>query len=1122
MDALTKQILSHPAYAALKSHISEKITPVLLTGVVGVAEALFVSAYSADENIPLIYAAETPAAAGKLFEELRALNANVYFYPAHEVSDYFAEFAGKEAEFLRLSALRALLCQSSPIIILSAEALLQKTCTPEALLDAGFELFPGDILPPDELIKKLVSGGYERSHAVEGAGQFAVRGGIVDIFPFGEDAPARLEYWDDEIDSIRLLDAASLRSVDKLEQLSVFPVTEKLGEAIPLLDFFPEDAVIFFGEPTRAKESIEQFCEDFASAKELGEKSSNLSAERLGGLSCALISPEELYSGLNSQKTAVFSALGSRAPGFDIKVKISADIRSVPPYRYRTELFLKELRSLTGKYTVFVLSKDEGNLRRLTDSLLDAGIDAAYITDPEKLKAVPGGIYASVGRIAHGFISDAIKLAVFAESDFAGERKQPKKRSQSSRKNKNRRAIDSFSELAPGDYVVHDTYGIGIFNGVESISVDGISKDYLKISYAAGGGLFVPVSQMDLIQKYIGSEGAAPRLSKLGGGDWERARNKARKTIAILAQDLLDIYAKREAAEAFRYSPDTPWQKELEDSFPYEETEDQLAAIADIKRDMEGERTMDRLLCGDVGYGKTEVALRAAFKAVQDGRQVAVMAPTTLLSEQHYTTFRSRMEAFPVRIDVLNRFRSAKEQKETLTALKSGECDIVIGTHRLLSKDVSFKSLGMIIIDEEQRFGVGHKEKLKALKADVDVLSLSATPIPRTLHMSLSGIRDMSILDEPPRDRMPVQTYVCEQDNFIIQNAIRKELSRGGQVYYLHNRISDISRLAAQLRALVPEARISYAHGRMAQTELEEIMQEFMAGETDVLLCTTIIENGIDIPNVNTIIVQDADRLGLSQLYQLRGRVGRSNKQAYAWFLYRRDKALSEESEKRLRTIREFTQFGAGFKVAMKDMQIRGAGSLLGAEQHGSLGLVGYDMYCKLLKEAVDVLRGAPPAPKEYETSIDLSVNAFLPKHYIAREEERLNVYKRLSLIESREDYFDAQEELEDKYGDPPRAAQRLLELILAKAAAKRAGIISAAEKNGKIIIKFSPDTKIEPEKLFSIIMKNPKKYSLNPKESSELRINLPERPISPKVKKHAEDSLDIFIGLLSELGVWE
>ncbi|MDE6357852.1 MAG: transcription-repair coupling factor, partial [Eubacteriales bacterium] len=657
-------------------------------------------------------------------------------------------------------------------------------------------------------------------------------------------------------------------------------------------------------------------------------------------------------------------------------------------------------------------------------------------------------VYIVRGNLNKGFEYPENKFIILADKEIFGEEKKAKKPT----KKKKTSRIESFTDLKIGDYVVHENHGIAVFKGIEKVVTEGISKDYLKLGYADEGILYISINQLDMLQKYIAGGSGAPKINKLGTKQWSVAKAKAKKAVKELAKDLVMLYAKRQKTKGYMYSKDNIWQTEFEDNFPYQETQDQLNAIADVKNDMESSRVMDRLICGDVGFGKTEVAIRAAFKAVQDQKQVVFLVPTTILASQHFQTFIHRMQDYPINIELLSRFRTPKQQKETLVGLEKGLVDIVIGTHRVLSKDIKFKDLGLIIIDEEQRFGVAHKEKLKNLKENVDVLTLSATPIPRTLHMSMTGIRDMSVLEEAPSERMPVQTYVLEYDTESIRNAINRELARNGQVYYLHNRVNNIDEETIKIQNIVPDAKIAFAHGQMSERELEKVMVAFMEQEIDVLVCTTIIETGLDISNVNTIIINDADRMGLSQLYQLRGRVGRSNRTSFAYLMYKKDKVLQEISEKRLQIIKEFTEFGSGFKIAMRDLEIRGAGNLLGAEQHGHMDIIGYEMYCKLLEQAISELKGEI-IENEFETLIDLSVNAFITPSYIENEVQKLEMYKKISLIKTEEDFFDVQDELEDRFGTIPKVVQNLLNIALMKSYAHNLGINKISQKLNKISI---------------------------------------------------------------------
>ena len=771
-------------------------------------------------------------------------------------------------------------------------------------------------------------------------------------------------------------------------------------KTVSLLSYLPEDTLLCFDEPERIREHMDTLTEEYNESV----KGRIAQGYLMPGQSRMFFDYTELLRQAEGFSAVLLAGLSQRASDFSPECIADFAARSTPSFQQRADLFCEELQFLKkNDYRTLILTSSGTRAQRVAAELGEMGLEAAYVESLEK--PVPkGAVWVARGGLARGFQYPFIHFAVFCDNElFGGKGKKRRKK-----RKKTEASIESFTDLHIGDYVVHDNHGIGVFRGLEKISVEGVEKDYMKISYRDGGNLFVPVSQMDMVQKYIGTGSAAPKLNKLGGQDWAKAKTKARTAVKILAEDLVALYARRAAAKGYAYGADTVWQKEFEESFPFEETDDQLNAIEDVKKDMESGKVMDRLICGDVGYGKTEVAIRAAFKAAQEGKQVAFLVPTTILAQQHYNTFVQRMAGYPVKMELLSRFRTPKQQKESLKNMERGYSDILIGTHRLLSRDVKFKDLGLVIVDEEQRFGVAHKEKLKRLRENVGVLTLTATPIPRTLHMSLAGIRDMSILEEPPQERRPVQTYVMENNPEFVREAIHREIARGGQVYYLYNRVESIGEEAFRLQKLIPHARIAYAHGQMSERELENIMEEFISGELDVLVCTTIIETGMDISNVNTIIIQDADRMGLSQLYQLRGRVGRSNRIAYAYLMYRRDKMLKEAAEKRLQTIREFTEFGSGFKIAMRDLEIRGAGNLLGAEQHGHMESVGYDMYCRLLDEEVQTLKGETK-PEAFETSVDLNISAYIPEFYIKNQEQRMELYKKIAGVRTQEEYYDIQ-----------------------------------------------------------------------------------------------------------------
>ncbi|MCR5396696.1 MAG: transcription-repair coupling factor [Lachnospiraceae bacterium] len=750
---------------------------------------------------------------------------------------------------------------------------------------------------------------------------------------------------------------------------------------------------------------------------------------------------------------------------FKPKAKFYIHMTSVTSYSNSFELLCKELRNYRNhKYRMVIVSASRTRAARLADDLMDEGLNA-YFSENTDQPVYPGEVLVTVGSLRRGFDYPDARFVYISENDIFGQNHLKKKR----KKKKAEDHIRSLQELSPGDYVVHENYGLGIYQGMEKMEVDHVVKDYIKIAYAKKANLYILATQMDMISKYGNVGDRKPKLSTLGTLEWSKTKSRVKTAVTAVAKDLVELYALRQQDNGYVYGPDTVWQQEFEESFPYDETDSQLEAIADVKADMMSRKIMDRLICGDVGYGKTEIAIRAAFKAVQEGKQVVYLVPTTILAQQHYTNFVNRMKEYPINVEMLSRFRTTAQNKETVKKLKKGEVDIVIGTHRVLSKDVTFKDLGLLIIDEEQRFGVTHKEKIKQMKKNIDVLSLSATPIPRTLHMSLVGIRDMSVLDEAPLERTPIQTFVFEQNDEMVREAIERELARGGQVYYVINRVRTIADVAARIQSLVPDCEVAYAHGQMPETKLEEIMKSFMNKEIDVLVATTIIEIGLDISNVNTIIIHDADQLGLSQLYQLRGRVGRSNRRAYAFLMYKKDKVLKEVAEKRLAAIREFTDLGSGFKIAMRDLEIRGAGNLLGEAQHGHMDAVGYDLYCKMLSDAVNLEKGIE-TEGDFSTSVDLDLDAFIPESYIPDEVQKLDIYKRVAGVWTEEEKSDMMDELIDRFGEPPKSVNNLLDIALLKAAAHKAYITEIKQKGGVVTISLLPDGKINPAKIPEMI----------------------------------------------------
>ncbi len=837
---------------------------------------------------------------------------------------------------------------------------------------------------------------------------------------------------------------------------------------------------VFIEEPLRVREH--------ASAVELEFRESMMHRLEKGyvlpGQTDILYSAEETAAGIARGRVVTLSMMDGRNPLFKADRKFDIQTRSLSSYNNSFEALVKDLSGYKKRgYRILLLSGSRTRAKRLAEDLRDQDISAFYSEDPMR-EVQPGEVMTYYGRVLKGFEYPLLKFIVISESDIFGvEKKKKKKKLYQGQK------INDFNELKVGDYVVHESHGLGVYQGIEKVEVDRIVKDYMKISYRDGGILYVLATGLDVIQKYASAEsGSKPKLNKLGTQEWNKTKSKVRTAVDEVAQDLVELYAVRQQSQGFKYGPDTVWQREFEEMFPFEETEDQVSAIAAAKEDMESSKIMDRLICGDVGYGKTEIAIRAAFKAVQEGKQVVYLVPTTILAQQHYNTFVQRMKDFPVRIDLLSRFRTAAEQKKTVTDLKKGMVDIVIGTHRVLSADVQYKDLGLLIIDEEQRFGVAHKEKIKKMKENVDVLTLTATPIPRTLHMSLIGIRDMSVLEEAPGDRHPIQTFVCEYNEELVREAIVRELSREGQVYYVYNRVNNIADIAAVIQKLVPEATVAFAHGQMKESELERIMYDFIDGEIDVLVSTTIIETGLDISNVNTMIIHDSDQMGLSQLYQLRGRVGRSNRTAYAFLMYKRDKMLKEVAEKRLEAIKEFTDLGSGFKIAMRDLEIRGAGNLLGAKQHGHMQAVGYDLYCKMLNEAVRSLKGISTI-EDFNTSIDLEADAYIPPSYIVNEVQKLDIYKRIAGIENEKECDDMREELLDRFGGIPKSAENLLRIALIRSQAHRLYMPEVKGKDGVIRFLLRQDARIRVENIPHLLRAYEGRMTFDPKGTPTFRL---------------------------------
>ncbi len=1112
-------------YGDMKRDLNQGRGPVHICGVTDSQKVHVMYELSADKAWKLVVTYDD-ARAKELYDDFSYFCKNTWLYPARDLLFYSSDIHGNLLTRQRMQVFKHLAEDEGGIVVATADGLMDHLLPLSVLEARCLSVASGDVLNMEEIRGFLTNMGYERMGQVDGMGQFSIRGGILDVFPLTEELPVRIELWGDEVDSIRSFDPESQRSIAQMESIRIFPAAEvvltrsqiedgillieKEGEeqekvfrnrgkaeeahrikttvgelceslregfaaqnldgyiryfykdTVSFLDYVREAAsgkknglAVFLDEPQRLKEKAETVEMEFRESMSHRLEGGYL----LPGQADVLFSAKEALAKAQLPDTVFMTGLDQRLPGMAGKKKYSITGKNVNSYQNGFEFLIKDLlRWKKEGYRVVLLSASRTRASRLAGDLREYEL-RAFCPEDAGRPVSPGEILVTYGKLHKGFEYPLIKFVVITEGDMFGNERHQKKRKKYNYEGKK---ISSFSELSVGDYVVHESHGLGIYRGIEKIERDHVIKDYIKVEYGGGGKLYLPATRLDGIQKYAGADAKAPKLNKLGGSEWGKTKTRVRTAVREIAKELVELYAARRDSEGFQYGPDTVWQREFEEMFPYEETEDQLAAIEDTKKDMESRKIMDRLVCGDVGYGKTEIALRAAFKAVQEGKQVVYLVPTTILAQQHYNTFVQRMKDFPVRVDLMSRFRTPGEIKKTLEGLKKGYVDIVIGTHRVLSKDVEFKSLGLLVIDEEQRFGVAHKEKIKQMKQNVDVLTLTATPIPRTLHMSLIGIRDMSVLEEPPVDRVPIQTYVMEYNDEMVREAIHREISRGGQVYYVYNRVNNIDEIANHVAALVPDAQVAFAHGQMNERQLEKIMLDFVNGEIDVLVSTTIIETGLDIPNANTMIIHDADRLGLSQLYQIRGRIGRSNRNSFAFLMYKRDKMLKEEAEKRLQAIREFTELGSGIKIAMRDLEIRGAGNILGAEQHGHMEAVGYDLYCKMLNEAVLALKGKMPEEDLFETVVDCDIDAFIPDGYIKNEYLKLDVYKRISAIETDDEYMDMQDELIDRFGDIPKSVDNLLRVAELKAMAHRAYVTEVDINRQEVRLELYPKARLD------------------------------------------------------------
>lgn len=1102
MNFLIKTLEENKKFQELTKQIN-KTGPIAISGLVDVEKLHVLAGIFNETKIPMVLVTYNEIQARKLYQDLKKLIKQTYFFPKKEITSYDYVAQSKEIEYKRIDVLNKMYLakqQKEPIIIVTTiEAVMQKMIAKDTLYQNVIDFKVGKTYLLDGIKEKLVGLGYERSDLIENKGQFSIRGGIVDV-GLSEKIGVRIEFWGDEVDLIRFFQISSQRSTEMLKEITIFPahelIVQDLSEAVKnIQEKYPEEIedieLIKNGDYiSKINKYFNEFYENQASfldymsdeylllldeKSKINQRKTNI-IEDNNKLIESLVEKEkfvpEAIENISKfeynfeEKQIIYLEQNDSIKNIQ---KYYFETREINFYNLQLDLLLADIVTYQkNKKKVVLLAGNEISAKKLCDILKENQINYKYEQEAENVK--PGEIIVTIGGFSSGFENYDLNLIVVSLQNNFEEPVKRKKKLSSTFKDSEKIV---FADLKPGDIVVHQTHGIGQFIGVNTITADGVTKDYIKIKYRNDDILYVPTNSLDSVRKYIGGgDNSSPRLNKLGGKEWSATTSKVKKNLEAVAKDLIELYAKRQKIKGFSFSPDTPWQKQFEDSFPYTETDDQLRCIQDVKKDMEKPQPMDRLLCGDVGYGKTEVAIRAAFKAVMDQKQVAYLVPTTILANQQYEEFKTRMQEFAINVELLNRFKTKKEQDEIIKKLKLGEVDVVVGTHRLLSEDVNFKDLGLLIIDEEHRFGVKDKEKIKKLRTNIDVLTMTATPIPRTLHMSIVGVRDMSVIYEPPHNRKPVQTYVLEYDQEVITEAITKEIERDGQVFYLFNQVEGIEKKANEISMLVPEAKVGFAHGKMSGRELEEIMESFINQEINVLVCTTILESGIDIPNANTIIVENADRLGLAQLYQIRGRVGRSDKQAYAYITYKRDKLLSEVADKRLKAIKEFTEFGSGFKIAMRDLEIRGAGSMLGEMQHGHMEQVGYDTYCKLLDEVIKEMQGIEVV-EEQDVQIDLAVSSYIPDNFIENSSQKIEIYQNIALCRTEEELQNVIDEVIDRYGRLPKELENLIDIARIKQLARKANILKIAQRENGIVFYFVKE-KIKPEMVNTLITKYP------------------------------------------------
>ena len=1176
-DLFLQPLLKTKGYPQLVKALSaSRGKPAAMFGLTEGAKTVVAGALSHGRRTLVITPSEQ--AAMRMAEDLTRIGVESLYFPARDMTLYHMAAESRELIHKRIMVMGQLMNRDVQVVTAPVEALLTPLMPREKFMQTLMHLEPGDIVDLDQIARRLADMGYERNDVVEARGQFAVRGGILDVYPIQALTAYRVELFDDEVDSVRELDVMTQRSTPTSDPCEIYPATEAVASSAEMqraaellkaelsgmknrpapkkgaesdLDWMTEedDGTIVqrrasgsrraeiaeslgLGHRTEALENfIPYLYENTAYFSDyfdpeliildeyarVHERAVNMGLEFAARLESAL-EREEGFPGqqrlmdswdnfiriLDKRMSVILGLLQVGLADVKLSALCTVETRQTPDLQGQNALLIEQLETYKGKkQAVVMLSGGHARGERLAQTLCEKGFSVAF---KEEADALGAGEMAVVPiGLTRGFELPEVNFVVLGDQDLFGTTRQRAAR----RRHKAGQKIQAFTDLKVGDYVVHESHGIGVYTGTMRMTMEGKTRDYLHIQYHGSDALYVPTDQLDRVQKYIGMENKVPKLNKLGGSEWQKSKARVKHEIMEMADELIKLYAARQATPGYAFSADTPWQRDFEDDFPYEETPDQLQCIAEIKADMQQPHPMDRLLCGDVGYGKTEVAVRAAFKAVMDSKQVAFLVPTTVLAQQHFQSILKRFRHFPVRIEMLSRFRTAQEQKHVLEQLKAGKVDILIGTHRLLGKDVQFKDLGLVIIDEEQRFGVAHKEKLKQLKNQVDVLTLSATPIPRTLHMSMVGIRDMSLLETPPEERYPVQTYVLEYSDALLRDAILRELQRQGQVYILYNRVRSIERFYDHICKLVPEARVAIGHGQMKENSLEDVMLDFYEGKFDVLVCSTIIESGLDVPTANTMIVCDADRFGLSQLYQLRGRVGRSNRLAYCYLTVPPNKVLTEVAEKRLSAIREFTEFGSGFKIAMRDLEIRGAGNILGSQQHGQLSDVGYDLYCKLMEEAVNELRGQAGLTTDIETKVELRVDAYLPLEFVQGDQVRMEVYKRISSIENRDDWRDTMDEMIDRFGDVPVEAEHLLWIALLKSLAGRLGVEMVHLRAGKLTMRFSPYATVDGRKLVLALNRMKKHRLVLQQQGTATALVLDQKGDAEVLMEYAVDALE-------------